>query len=210
MEPLSAATRLVILASAAFLLVLIYLLQPILMPFLVGIGIAYLGDPVVDRLEKYVGRTGGVVVFFVLMLLLILAALLLLIPMLVREISTLIQSVPIFIQWLQETTSPFLIENFGVDPFDINLTSLKAQMAGNWTEVGGIAQQFIREATASSVAMMLALANIALIPVVSFYLMRDWDELVGYIREMLPRDIESTIVKLVVECDEVLGAFLRG
>ena len=130
--------------------------------------------------------------------------------MLMSELGSLVRSVPGFIHWLQQTTSPFLIEHFGIDPFDFNLTGLKSQLAENWTSVGNVAQQLISQLTSSGYSIALSLANIALIPVVSFYLMRDWDILVGYMREMLARDIEETVVGLVKECDEVLSAFLRG
>ena len=58
--------------------------------------------------------------------------------------------------------------------------------------------------------LLTTIANLALIPVVAFYLLRDWDILVGKVREMIPRDMENTAVGLVSECDEVLSAFLRG
>jgi predicted PurR-regulated permease PerM len=54
------------------------------------------------------------------------------------------------------------------------------------------------------------LANIILIPVITFYLLRDWDHLVNYVRDILPRSIEGKVVQLAQESDEVLGAFLRG
>ena len=198
------------LGSSVTFLALIYLFHPILMPFLVGMGIAYLGDPVVDRLERYVGRTGGVVVVFMLMAMFLMAGLLLLLPMLMAELSSLVRSVPNFIQWLQQTSSPFLMQNFGVDPFDINLVGLKDQLTENWSQVGDLARKLIAKVTASGFALVVTLANLALIPVVSFYLMRDFDVLKGYVREVLPRDIESTVVRLATECDEVLSAFLRG
>ena len=203
-------SRLLLLVFVAVLFGFVYALQPILTPFLVGMGIAYLGDPVVDRLEPKVGRTGGVLVVFLLMIILTCAIVLLLVPMLIREISSLVHSVPTFILWLQESIGPILLKNFGVDPFDINIARLKEQITENWTQVGDVARTLIAKVTASGFALAISLANLALIPVVSFYLMRDWDILMGYIRESLPRDIEKTSTRLAKECDEVLSAFLRG
>ena len=210
MESLSPTERLVVLIGVVLLLGLIYLLQPILTPFLVGIAIAYLGDPLVDRLERFVGRTGGVVIVFLFMTLIIMAGFLLLLPMLLSEIAALIQSVPTFIRWLQETTSPFLLANFGVDPFGFNLDTLTKQLKEDWQQVGNIAKTLVGQATASGVALLVMLTNLALIPVVSFYLMRDWDTIVAYIRDMLPRNSEQTAIRLFTESDEVLSAFLRG
>ena len=194
----------------ALLLLLIYLLQPILTPFLVGMGIAYLGDPIVDRLEPTVGRIGGVVIVFAGLFLIMTLGVLLLIPMLAAELGTLIKNIPNFFLWLQQTASPLLVEWFGIDPFDVNMGKIKQQISGNWTEVGSIVRRLLLEITASGYALFLSLTNLVLIPVVGFYLMRDWDLLVGYLRETLPRNIEPIVSELARECDEVLSAFLRG
>ena len=209
METLDAFQKMLALAVVVVFIFLLYLLQPILTPFLVGMGIAYLGDPVVDRLESVVGRAGGVLVVFLLLLILAVTGIFLLLPMLITEVATLVKSIPEFILWLQNTTRP-LVESLGIDPFDINLALLREKLTENWTQVGGFAGVFFAKLTASGLALAFGIANITLIPVVGFYLMRDWDVLVGYMREILPRDIEQTVVSLVTECDEVLSAFLRG
>jgi len=195
----------------ACLLLSIYFLQPILTPFLVGMGLAYLGDPLVDRLEAMgAGRTTGVFLVFLVFLILITGSLLILFPIIAKEIGALIRDIPRAIILLQESTSPFLMANFGIDPFDLNLDELKVKLASNWQQAGGIAGQLLTRVTASSFVLLTTLANLALIPVVAFYLLRDWDILMAKIREMIPRDVEPVTVRLVTECDEVLSAFLRG
>lgn len=202
--------RFVVLAGVLGLFVLIYFLNPILTPFLVGMAIAYLGDPLVDRIEGYVGRTGGVVIVFCFISLIVMVSLFLLLPMLLSEIASLIQSVPGFINWLQTTTAPFLMDKFGIDPFAFNLDVLARQVSEDWQRVGDIAKSLLGQVTASGFALLAFLTNLALIPVVSFYLMRDWDTLVAYIRDVIPREAENTVVELARECDEVLSSFLRG
>jgi predicted PurR-regulated permease PerM len=204
------STRLKILAGIVALFVLVYLLAPILSPFLVGMAIAYLGDPLVDRIEKCVGRTGGVVIVFCLFMILILVGFLLLLPMLLTEIAALIRSVPGFIEWLQTTTSPILVDRFGVDPFSFDMDLIAKQLSEDWQQIGDIVRRLLSQATASSFALLAFLTNLALIPVVSFYLMRDWDNIVSYIRGLVPRGSEQNVVELVSECDEVLSSFLRG
>jgi predicted PurR-regulated permease PerM len=208
MTTLGKTFSLLIIAS---LFISIYLLQPILMPFLVGMALAYLGDPLVDRLEAMgTGRTTGVFLVFLVFLVLITGVLLILLPIIAKEIAALIRDIPRAIILLQETTSPFLKSNFGIDPFDLNLDELKAKLAGNWQQAGGIAGQVLSRVTASSFVLLTTIANLALIPVVAFYLLRDWDVLIAKIRAMIPRDKETVTVGLVTECDEVLSAFLRG
>ncbi len=64
--------------------------------------------------------------------------------------------------------------------------------------------------SSSSMVLVAALANLVLVPVVTFYLLRDWDHLVVRIRGLLPRKWETTAVQLATESDTVLGSFLRG
>ena len=78
---------------------------------------------------------------------------------------------------------------------------------GQTTDIVGVV---LSQATASSLALIGWLANLVLIPVVSFYLLRDWDVMMGKIRSLLPRDREERVVALAGECHEVLGAFVRG
>jgi predicted PurR-regulated permease PerM len=192
-------------------LLLVYLLQSILTPFLVGLALAYLGDPLVDRLQRYrLGRTTAVFVVFLLFVLACSVALLILLPMLMAEIGRLIQDIPHFLALLQENVSPFIRQNFGVDPFDIKLAEFKARLLQNWQQAGGLAGRVLAEISSSGLVLLGWLTTLALIPVVAFYLLRDWDLLVERLHGMLPRRFESTAVTLVKECDEVLSAFLRG
>lgn len=199
------------LLLVALSLVLIYFLQPILTPFLTGIILGYLGDPIVDRLEKMkLNRTAGVLVVFMVFGALLATALLVVLPMIARELTALIRDIPLFLAWLQKTASPWLVANFGVDPFDVDFDVVANQIRDNWQQAGGVVGSVLARVTASSFAFLGYLGIVGLTPVVAFYLMRDWDGIVERIREMIPRDIEPTFVQLTKECDEVLGAFLRG
>lgn len=204
------SARTLTLVGIVCLFGLIYLLKPILAPFLIGMAIAYLGDPLVDRLEAYVGRTGGVVIVFFLISFVLLLGLLLLIPMLIAEVASLVRSVPGFIEWVQTTVTPILQERFGLEPLQFDLDSIAKQLSENIQQVGDVARGLLGQVTASGFALLAFLTNLALIPVVSFYLMRDWDTVVGYIRDIIPREKESVVVELMSECDEVLSSFLRG
>ena len=120
------------LGTLALALVLIYLLKPILMPFLVAMILAYLGDPLVDRLESFkINRTLAVMLVFLGFDLVVVLGVLVLVPVVVRELVALIRGVPEFIIWLQETASPLLVSYFGIDPFDIRLDALRTQVLAN-------------------------------------------------------------------------------
>lgn len=190
---------------------LIYFLKPILTPFLAGIIIAYLGDPLVDRLEKFrVNRTLAVLIVFLVFVAIIGTAFLVILPMIAQELASLVRDIPDFLAWLQETASPWLVATFGIDPFGFKFDHLATQVFENWQKAGGVVGAILSEVTRSGFAFLGALGVIGLTPVVAFYMMRDWDDIMLRIREMVPREQEPRFVRLGQECDEVLGAFLRG
>ncbi|SER60802.1 Predicted PurR-regulated permease PerM [Azotobacter beijerinckii] len=190
---------------------LIYLLMPILSPFLVGILLAYLGDPLVDRLEERgLSRTWGVVAVFALFGLLLLLFLLFLLPMLGRQLVHLYELAPLMLDWLQQVALPWVQVKLGLAKGFWHLDQLKAMFAGQLGKTTDMVSQLLSQATASGLALLAWLGNLLLVPVVSFYLLRDWDILVAKLRTLLPRRREGVVVGLTGECHEVLGAFLRG
>ena len=190
---------------------LVYLLGPVLTPFLVAALFAYLGDPIADSLEAWMPRTLAVVVVFVGLLLGVLAALLFLVPALERQLLAFLDRLPDYIAWLQEQLLPVIAERLGLEPSQLLDTDrLQAALQSHWKEAGGLAATFLRAVSTSGAALAGWLANLVLIPVVTFYLLRDWDRLMANIRALLPRDIEPAVVEFAQEADEVLGAFLRG
>ena len=128
----------------------------------------------------------------------------------VRELADLIGNIPLFLAWLQETASPWLVTRFGIDPFDVNLDNIANGVMGNWQKTGGIVGAVLARMTQSGFAFLGALGVVGLTPVVAFYMMRDWDLIMARILDMVPRDVEPSFIRLCKECDEVLGAFLRG
>lgn len=199
------------LIFVVMILIAVYYLQAILTPFIVGMILAYLGDPVVDRLEQQrVNRTMAVLIVFVIFLLLLVGMAVVVIPVLLDEVSVLVSDIPEILVWLQSVASPYLVANFNIDPFDISLNRLKESVLDNWHQAGGFLGNLVQELTASGMAMINALISIALVPVVAFYLLRDWDDCIEKIREMIPLSLEPKVVTLTRECDEVLSQFLRG
>jgi predicted PurR-regulated permease PerM len=179
--------------------------------FLAGLALAYLWDPAVDRLERAgMGRTLGVCLVFLLMSLLVVLALLVLVPLLGRQMHVLATKVPPTIEWFRTAPLPWLQGQFNIAEGDIPLERIKQALIENWQSAGGFAQGLLVSATSSSLALLGWVANLVLIPVVTFYLLRDWDVMVANIRETLPRAWESTVASLARECDEVVSAFLRG
>ena len=190
---------------------LLYQLNPILSPFLISALIAYMGDPLVDRLERLgLSRTGGVLSVFALFTLLLLILLLVLVPMLGRQMARLYELMPQMLHWLQESLLPWLQRHTGLQQDMLEMDKLKEMFSQNIGTTTDVLKTVLSQATTSSLALIAWLGNMLLVPVVSFYLLRDWDILMARIQQLLPRDREQAVVGLARECHEVLGAFLLG
>jgi predicted PurR-regulated permease PerM len=199
------------LLIAAVILGLLWLLAPVLMPFVLAAMLAYLGDPLADRLERWrLNRTLAVSIVFAVMVLVLVGALLLLLPLIQRQIANLIQSLPRYVEWTRTMALPWLQQHLHLDPNVFDPESIVAAVKSHMGSVGGIVAATVARVSKSGLGIALWLTNLVLIPVVTFYLLRDWDVLVARIDRMLPRSIEPTVARLARESDHVLGAFVRG
>lgn len=199
---------LLILLGVLALAGLIHLLKPILAPFLVGALLAYLGDPLVDWLEKRrMSRTVSVCVVFTALTLLALIGFLLALPLLIDQAQLLGLRLQSLLQWLQLTVLPELKAHFGDGQ---TLGDAGQALGRNLGSAGEFALAMWKRISGSGMAVVAWLSSLVLIPVVTFYLLRDWDILVDRIRDLLPRRIEGQASLIARECDDILGAFIRG
>jgi predicted PurR-regulated permease PerM len=199
------------LLFTAVLAGLLYLLGPVLTPFLFAALLAYLGDPLIDRLEaRKLSRSRAVTLVYGVIILGLLLLLLLLIPLSAHQFKGLMHKLPTYIDWFQTSVVPWLSDTLGIDPALFELSQLRDKLLAYAKEIGDLAGGLLESLRASSTIVFTWIANLVLVPVVTFYLLRDWDLLVSRIRELLPRRIEPTASKLARESDEVIGAFLRG
>lgn len=198
-------------AAGAGLVVLLYLLEPILLPFLLGALIAYLGDPLVDMLERrHLNRTLGVILVFLVYVLVIVASVTLLLPLLLHQLDLLVDKIPAAYDWATQVAFPWVKQRLDLPLERLPRLDWSGQLADHWQSVGKITAQTLKKLSGSGANLLLWLANLALVPVVAFYLMRDWDHLVGKALGMLPLVWQDKVSYMVGEADEVVGAFLRG
>lgn len=205
--------------TLAFFLVtggLIYLLAPILMPFVFAAILAYLGDPIADRVEVLkirnfqIGRTNAVVIVFIAILFIISSILIILIPKIEFQISFFISNFPVYVKWLNTIVLPWLELRFGWEVSLIEGEKIIALAKTHWQKAGGGLLALMGSVSRSGAVLAEWLMNLVLIPVITFYLLRDWDELVAKFHNLLPRRVAPTAIKLTSETDVVLGAFMRG
>ena len=197
-----------VFAVAAFFF---WLLQPILLPFVLGALIGYLGDPLVDRIEARGGsRTFGVILVFLAFTGLSLLGLLVAIPLLLSQLDGLVGRIPQVYTWLRDTVLPWIQSRTLVTGAHLPQIDWSAELVENWRSLGKVTAQTISRITGSGLGILLWMANLALVPVVAFYLMRDWDDIAARILRLLPRDWQAGTRQMTMEADEVVGAFLRG
>lgn len=198
------------LASALLLGGLLYLLAPVLTPFAVSALLAYLSDPVVDRLEKRYSRTTSVVIVFAGLLLFFASLLAIVIPTLISQARELPELLAALEAWFNGTALPWARTELGVDLSSLSPGQIFETAKAHLKDIGKITQTIFAGVGAGSAFVLTWTANLLLIPVITFYLLRDWDKLVARVFELVPRPLAPTVGKLARESDEVLGAFLRG
>lgn len=189
---------------------LLYFLSAILTPFLIATLLAYLANPLVEKLTHWrMPRLLSVIIVFLGIIFVIVISVLLLVPLIQDQITRLIEVIPSIVTWSQDQVMPWINKNFGVNQV-INVTTLKQSLTANWAKAGGVATWILTTIFYSGLAIIAFFVNLVLIPVVTFYLLRDWKIVLKNARSLLPRHIEPTVVKLAVQCDEILSAFFRG
>jgi predicted PurR-regulated permease PerM len=191
---------------------LLWVLAPVLTPFAIAALLGWLGDPVVDRMEAR-GRSRGtaVAIVFVVMTLALLAVMLVLVPALERQIVTLVQSIPHYRDWVVGTAVPWVESRTGFQlQAWLDLDRLVELARSHWERAGGFAASMLGYLSRSGFALIGLLANVVLLPVLTFFFLRDWDLLIDRVASLVPRAHLPVVARLAKESSDVLGAFLRG
>ena len=186
---------------------LVYLLGPILTPFLTGALLAYIFDPLVDRFEaRGLSRTSGTIAVIVLAGLALFALLLVALPLFQGQFVELSARVPAALDLLQSRFLPWLQATLGVQ-LNFNLEAVKTWLANRAAHSGA---DWLPTLQTGALAVVGILANLLLIPVVMFYLLKDWDAMVERVAALTPRGWMGTVTRIARAMDAVVGEFLRG
>ncbi len=189
---------------------LLYLLGPILAPFLFAAILAYVCNPLVERLERLkIPRTLGTIFAMSLLFGAFVVLLLIMIPLFEKQVTLFLERLPGYLDWARQHLAPWLKENFGLE-LQIDSAYLKQALTEHWQGAGGLAAQFLPSLKSGGLAVVAFFANLVLVPVVLFYVLRDWNLIVGRIDEFIPRSWHGQVAALAREVDDVLGSFLRG
>ncbi len=200
------------LGGAVLLGFLLWLLGPVLTPFAVAALLAWVADPLVTRIERSGrSRTTAVTLVFALMTLVVLLAMVLLVPMLKNQFIRAGEWLPQLGVWLSTTAVPWLEQHLNVQlAAYVDPSAMMELVKQHWQQAGGVAANVLGGLSKSGLAVLGLVANLTLIPLVTFYFMRDWRGMLGQLHELLPRPLAPTVERLARESDDVLGGFLRG
>lgn len=194
-------------------LALLWLLTPVLAPFVVAAVLAYALTPVVDWLDArcrgWMPRVVAVVVVELLLLIAGLGLLLLVVPILSKELPLMRAQVPVLLENLNQWAKP-LLGQFGVK-LALDIESVKVfllkYLNANFEDAFSSLLSSLK--LGGSVALAL-IGNVVLIPVVLYYLLMDWARIVAQVTQLVPPRLAPAVKSFTDEADGVLGQYLRG
>ncbi len=196
---------------------LVWVLWPIFSILLAAAALAYLLDPIADRFERagykrqfgigFIFTTGalGCALFVFIML-----------PVMAGQFIELSDNVRVYMDNIANMVQPaaaFIEANTG-QAIPVNLEGLKAEIPAWLSQLSPDARSGIKDFAsqffASSLGLFTAFINLALLPIFTFYLLSEWDKIVGFVAELIPHRHRSQVGRLAAEVDERLAAFVRG
>jgi predicted PurR-regulated permease PerM len=209
---LSHGLRLALLGLVPLVVLLlgVFLFRAILLPFLVGMAAAYMLDPAADRLQRWgVGRTSATLLITISFFVVLVVVLVLILPPLAAQAAELATQLPEYLERLRQRVVPTLaafLTRFDVD-LDLSAEGLFRRYSTQGMEVLVAAGTGLLQ---SGVALLNLVSLIFVTPIVTFYLLRDWDRMVAKVWALIPPDLEPTLRRLAADIDEVLAGFIRG
>jgi len=198
-------------SMTGFLVVLLlWLFSDILLPFVLGMVIAYFLDPVADWFERHgFSRVAATVVILVLFAAIFIAAVLILVPVIGSQTASFAARVPDYLDRLQGLATAARSGPLAF-LFTGDESTLKQDFANIVSEGTGFITSFLGSVWTSSLAVVNFVALFVVTPVVAFYLLLDWDRMIAKVDSWIPRQHTTTVRRLAREIDRSVAGFVRG
>lgn len=188
----------------------VYVLRSVLLPFVAGIVLGYLFDPLASKFEKTgISRTWATVLVFALVIIIAVPALVLLFGSIDSQLTVFVEAAPKYISAFLKRIEPALIglqEQFPSLQVDNIKHILKNNMISN-LQLGG---RLLKGIINNSFALINMISLLLVTPVVAFYMLRDWDAFVSKVDNLLPRRSKESIREQFRQIDRALSGFIRG
>ncbi len=186
-----------------------YLLAPVLTPFVAAALLAYMGDPLADRLQKLkMPRTLAVATVFLITFVVLALLILLIGPLVSSQVGALFDALPDIALQVEQVWLPTILGWLNIEAgADVGFGPFLAkygEMFGSWSG------KVLLSVSKSGGVLAAAVLSLFLIPIITFYMLRDWDSIMAHLGALIPGSQRETVVELARESDEVLSAFLRG
>ncbi|TCB51118.1 AI-2E family transporter [Acinetobacter sp. ANC 4779] len=205
--------RIFIFSGIAFILWVLYLLKPVVLPFVAAFLVAYLFSPLVDKLHKIgLPRWVAISLVFIGIGVVLTLAMWYLVPLVWQQLMYARDSIPAGIHWLNYTFLPWVSQTFSVEPMEID-TQQMSTVVMEYIQTNYSAdsiQAMVLKVAQSGLNFIQIGGTVVLIPIIAFYFLLDWDRMLDSFRRLIPRPYEKSTLHIVGECHSVLGAFVKG
>jgi predicted PurR-regulated permease PerM len=210
MLPADRLTTALWIGLGLLLLWLLAALSPILSPFMLAAILAYICNPLVERMTRAgLPRLAAVIAVLTLLGGLVAALLLILLPLMIEEAGIIAERLPDAAKLATDRLLPWLREHYGIR-IRLDAETLRRLAVDNWESLRAIAPRLLESLRIGGVALLGIVANLLLAPVVMFYLLMDWPQLLARIDNAIPRAWHAKATHMAAQIDAVLAEFLRG
>lgn len=203
-----------------FAVLMLWLFSGVLLPFMAGLALGYLLDPVADRLERFgIGRLGATLVIMAAFLLAFALLFVLVAPILGSQLASFIEALPEYVTKLQDVLTQlsrrvardyggFLAEKLGGE--NVVAAELRTSTSDLVGQAAQWAASLLRSVWTNGTALIGLMSLLVVTPVVGFYMLLDWDKLINTVDGLVPLRHRETVRELAREIDTALEGFLRG
>ncbi len=198
------------LAGLALFAALLYLLSDVLLPFVAGMAVAYFLDPVADRVEKWgLSRMLATVIILAAFFIVAIAGIVLLFPLLQAQVVGLAQRIPQLVEAIRDQAEP-LLATLQASLSEEQIGELRQAAGGYAGDIIGWISGILAGLLSGGLVLFKLASLVVITPVVSFYLLRDWDRIIAHLDSLLPRGHAATIRRISTDIDDTIAGFVRG
>lgn len=204
--------RIFILGGIALILWVLYLLKPVVIPFIAAFLVAYLFSPVVEKLSKFLPRWLSIALVFIGIGVVLTWAMWFVVPLVWKQLIYARDSIPAGIHWINSTFLPWVSNSFNVERMELDTDQI-SQVVMEYVQTNYSAdsiQSMALKIAQSGLSFISIGGTIVLIPIIAFYFLLDWNRMLLSLKALIPRQYEQSTLRIVGECHSVLGAFVKG
>ena len=205
--------RIFILSGIVLLLWVLYLLKPVVIPFVVAFFMAYLFSPLVEQFCKVgLPRWLSISLVFIGIGIMLTLAVWYIIPLVWKQLIIARDSIPVGINWINSTFLPWASATFNIEEMEIDTTHMSS-IVMDYVQTNYSAdsiQAMALRVAQSGLNFIQIGGTVVLIPIIAFYFLLDWQRMLDSLRRLIPRPYEQSTLAVVKECHSVLGAFVKG